>query len=77
MKKNKKTALMAAVLTGTVMLTGCDIGHEEVQDVYGPPLITESKTAESDTTEYDPAKDDIQDVYGPPSAGNAAETPAE
>ena len=37
MKKNRKTALMAAVLTGAVMLTGCDPGSDDVQDVYGPP----------------------------------------
>ena len=30
MKKTRKTALIAAVLTGAVMLTGCDHGHDDV-----------------------------------------------
>ena len=60
MKKNRKTALMAAVLTGAAMLTGCDHGSDDVQDVYGPP-VTE---AEENSEEYKPENDKVQLVYG-------------
>ena len=55
MKKNKKTALMAAILTGAAMLTGCDHSSDNVQDVYGPP-VTEN------TSSYAT----VPAVYGPP-----------
>ena len=58
MKKNKKTALMAAVLTGAAVLGGCDHGNDDVQIVYGPP-VTEASTA---------VTDDIQTEYGAPVA---------
>ena len=75
MKKNRKTALMAAVLTGAVMLTGCDHGHDDVVTVYGPPVTTaastEEQTTEAQTTEpaattYNPSDDDVQVEYGAP-----------
>ena len=59
MKKNSKTALMAAILTGAVMLTGCDHGKDDVQDVYGPPNVTEA-------TENPSAAVTVPAVYGPP-----------
>lgn len=75
MKKNRKTALMAAVLTGAAMLTSCDVGHDDVQDVYGPP-VTEAAATEDIQTEYGaPAAEEVTTtskpvtvpaVYGPP-----------
>ena len=56
MKKNKKTALMAAILTGAAMLTGCDHGSDNPQDVYGPPPATENPSAYVT----------VPAVYGPP-----------
>ena len=53
MKKNSKTALMAAVLTGAVMLTGCDHGKDDVQDVYGPPVYFETTTFEEPVPQPD------------------------
>ena len=41
MKKNRTTALMAAILTGAAMLTGCDTGGDIVT-VYGPPTVEEA-----------------------------------
>lgn len=57
MKKNKKTALMAAVLTGAAMLTGCDVGHDDLTTVYGPP-VTEAVTTTKPVT--------VPALYGPP-----------
>lgn len=65
MKKNKKTKLMAAVLTGAAMLTGCEPSSDNVQDVYGPPVMTDATTKEP-SSKYDPSKNDIEEVYGPP-----------
>ena len=56
MKKTKKTALMAAVLTGAAVLGGCDHGSDNVQDVYGPP-VTEATTVVTEP---------MQTEYGPP-----------
>ena len=68
MKKNSKTALMAAVLTGAVMLTGCDHGKDDVQDVYGPPNVTEATEV---TTEP------VQCEYGAPVVSSVTATDAE
>lgn len=64
MKKNKKTALMAAVLTGAAMLGGCDHGGDDVQIVYGPP-VTEATTT---------AAEPIQTEYGAPVAEEVTTT---
>ena len=64
MKKNRKTALMAAVLTGAVMLTGCDHGSDDVQDVYGPPVTENSSAAYT-----------VPAVYGPPPTDEFATDP--
>ena len=72
-KKTKKTMLTAAILTAAMSFTSCDPTGSDVQDVYGPPVVTE--TTEADTTEpttaeptttYDASKETAQPVYGPP-----------
>jgi len=77
MKKTKKTALMAAVLTGAAVLGGCDHGSDNVQDVYGPP-VTEATTVVTEPmqTEYGPPVTEkvttaekpvtVPPLYGPP-----------
>ena len=85
MKKTKKTLLTAAILTAAVNFTSCSGGSgydpatSEVQEVYGPPVVSETETTESPTetdpstdeavtTEepYDPEKETFAAVYGPP-----------
>lgn len=77
MKKNSKTALMAAILTGAVMLTGCDHGKDDVQDVYGPPNVTEATEATDEPVQVEygaPVTEAVTTakpvtvpaVYGPP-----------
>ena len=58
MKKTKKTALMAAILSGAAVLGGCDHGSDNVQDVYGPP-VTEAATVVTEP---------MQTEYGAPEA---------
>lgn len=64
MKKNKKTALMAAIITGAAMLGGCDHGEDKVVTVYGPPAT------EATTTATEP----IQTEYGAPVAEEVTTT---
>ena len=65
MKKNKKTALMAAVLTGAAMLTGCNVGQDDLTTVYGPPQTTQATTA---------VTGEIQTEYGAPVAESVTTT---
>ena len=66
MKKNKKNALMAAVLTGVAMLGGCDHGDDKVVTVYGPPA-TEATSAVTEP---------MQTEYGAPVAEEVTTTAA-
>lgn len=63
MKKTKKTALTALILTSAVSMTSCDWFADNVQNVYGPPVDINS---EQPTTEYDPYYDNIQSEYEAP-----------
>lgn len=76
MKKNRKTALAAAMLTGAAVFTGCDHGGG-LQTVYGPPpaeettAVTEpvqceygAPVTEAVTTSARPST--VPAVYGPP-----------
>lgn len=62
MKKTKKTALTALILTSAVSMTSCD-WFSVYQNVYGPPV---DMSSEPPTTEYDPYYDDIQSEYEAP-----------
>lgn len=70
MKKTKKTALTALILTSAVSMTSCDWFSDDVQNVYGPPVDVYS---EQPTTEYDPYYDNIQSEYEAPLAEEITE----
>lgn len=65
MKKTKKTALTALILTSAVSMTSCDWFAGNVQNVYAPPVDISSES-EQPTTEYDPYYDNIQSEYEAP-----------
>ena len=51
MKKTRKTALIAAILAGTVVLAGCDITDDYIVTVYGPPTAEDSEQDGADSAE--------------------------
>lgn len=63
MKKTKKTALTALILTSAVSMTSCDWFSGGYQAVYGPPPDMDSS---SSSTDYDPYYDNIQSEYEAP-----------
>lgn len=70
MKKTKKTALTAAVLSAAVSLSACNWFGSEYQVVYGPPPEEYEEEATEEATEpteqFEPSEQEIQFVYGPP-----------
>ncbi len=63
MKKTKKTALTALILTSAVSMTSCDWFSGGYQAVYGPPPDMDSS---SSSTDYDPYYDNMQAEYEAP-----------
>ena len=51
MKKTRKTALIAAILAGTVVLAGCDITDDDIVTVYGPPTAEDSEQESAESVE--------------------------